>query len=53
MRGSAGPPARPKAKTPAERSVEFDAKQAQLREEAAERRKAAANADPKKKPKRS
>jgi hypothetical protein len=31
---------RPKAKTPAERSVEFDAVQARLREEAAERRKA-------------
>jgi hypothetical protein len=31
-------PQRPKAKTPAERSVEFDAVQARLRAEAAERR---------------
>ena len=42
MSGSSGPPARPKAKTPAERSEEFDAKQAQLRKDAAERRAAAA-----------
>ena len=33
---------RPKSKTPAERSVEFDAVQARLRAEAAARRKAAA-----------
>ena len=33
--------ARPKSKTPAERSVEFDAVQAKLKAEAADRRKAA------------
>ena len=33
---------RPPGKTPAERSAEFDAKQAKLKAEAAERRKAAA-----------
>jgi len=49
MSASSGPPARPKAKTPAERSVEFDAKQAQLRKEAADRREAAAKKDGKKK----
>ena len=49
MSASSGPPARPKAKTPAERSVEFDAKQAQLRKEAADRRAAAAKEDKKKK----
>jgi hypothetical protein len=35
---------RPKQKTPAERSVEFEAVQARLKAEAAERRKAAAAA---------
>ena len=39
---------RPKSKTPAERSVEFDATQAKLKAEAAERRKAAADAATKK-----
>ena len=34
---------RPPAKSPAERSAEFDAKQARLKAEAAERRKAAAD----------
>jgi len=48
MSAGSGPPARPKAKTPAERSEEFDAKQAQLRKEAAERRAAAAAKDGKK-----
>ena len=51
MSASSGPPARPKAKTPAERSVEFDAKQAQLRKEAADRRAAAAKKDSEKKKK--
>jgi hypothetical protein len=37
---------RPKGKTPAERSVEFDAQQAQLKAEAAERRRARADAAP-------
>jgi hypothetical protein len=38
-------PQRPKSKTPAERSVEFDATQARLKAEAAERRDKAAKAD--------
>jgi hypothetical protein len=42
---------RPKAKTPAERSVEFDAVQARLRTEAAERR-AANGGSPSGKPRR-
>jgi len=39
---------KPKSKTPAERSVEFDATQAKLKAEAAERRKAAAETAAKK-----
>ena len=39
---------KPQGKTPAERSVEFDAVQAKLKAEAAERREAAAAKDPKK-----
>jgi hypothetical protein len=40
--------AKPKSKTPAERSVEFDAVQAKLKAEAAERREAAAASTPRK-----
>jgi hypothetical protein len=37
-------PQRPRGKTPAERSIEFDAHQARLKAEAAERRQARADA---------
>ena len=43
-------PQRPKAKTPAERSVEFDAVQAKLRAEAASRRQAQAAPASRRKP---
>jgi hypothetical protein len=40
------PNARPKSKTPAERSVEFEATQRRLKEEAAARRNSAKPAEP-------
>ena len=42
MAAQGGFASKPRSKTPAERSVEFDATQARLKAEAAERREAAA-----------